>query len=247
MVLALMRRELRTLFAAPLAWVILTLFLLVQGYSFYLLLMMMSQPQAPHGSPLSLFFGGTILYWLFLIFIVTAITMGLVARERQRGTLEVLMTFPVSEAHVVLGKYLAALTFYAFLWAPTLLYVVILRHLSGADAVSMGPVAAGYLGTLVIGAAALAVGLLCSTVARSQMVAAVLTFAALSMILLLGPLQLYLHHPGLSAVLEVINIFDHMEDFSRGVVDSRHLVVHTSVVVFFVVASVKVLEASKWR
>ncbi len=98
--MALLGRELRSYFFSPLAWVVLTLFLLVQGYSFYLCVELVNRPDAPHRSVMQLFFGGTFLYWLFVIFIVTVITMRLVAEERQSGTVEALLTAPVSEGQV---------------------------------------------------------------------------------------------------------------------------------------------------
>jgi ABC-type transport system involved in multi-copper enzyme maturation permease subunit len=226
--LVIARRELVAYFLSPIAYLVLTLFLLVQGYSFWLFIELLAGRDAPHGAVMQYFFGGTFLYWLFVMFLVATITMRLVAEERRAGTLEPLLTAPVDEAAVVVGKYLGALAFWAALWAPTLLYVLVLRGYA-PDAPDAGPIAAGYLGTLLVGASALAVGTLCSTVTRNQIVAAVACFVALVLLLLVGALGDALVRTGpWSAVLAYINLFRHMEDFGRGIVDTRHVVYHVA-------------------
>jgi ABC-2 type transport system permease protein len=247
-VATLLRRELWSYFFSPLAWVVLTLFLLVQGYGFYLYVELINRPDAPHGQVLQYFFGGTFLYWLFLIFIVSVITMRLIAEERRLGTVEPLMTAPVSEGEVVVAKYLAAVLFYGFLWLPTLAYVAVLAGLlPESSALAWGPIAAGYLGTVAVGAACIAVGLLASALCRNQIVAAVLCFVVLSLFLMLGALEPFTSRPDLRALLAYVNLFQHMEDFARGIVDSRRLMLYLSVIVFCLVAAARALEAKKWR
>jgi ABC-type transport system involved in multi-copper enzyme maturation permease subunit len=243
----LVGRELRVALATPLAWVVLALFLLVQGYAFYLLLELLSQPLAPPGPALRAFFGGTSLYWLFVILVVTVTTMRLVAEERRSGTFELLMTAPVTEAEVVLGKYLGALLFYAFLWLPTGVYVVLLGALAEPGWIDLGPVASGYLGTFTLGAACIAVGLFASATTRSQLLAAMLTFALLALLCLLGPLERHLASETLRALCARANLFAHLDDFGRGLVDVRHLTYHASLAVFFLFSTVKLLERRKGR
>jgi ABC-type transport system involved in multi-copper enzyme maturation permease subunit len=243
--LAILRRELVQSFVSPLGWVVLGLFLLVQGYSFYLLVEMLAQPVAPHGPVLQYFFGGTFLYWLFVILIVSVLTMRLCAEERRSGTLETLLTAPVTETEVVLGKYVAAVLYYAFLWTPTVVYVALAARL--APSFSFGPVLSGSLGPLLIGASAIAIGLLASALTRSQVIAAVLTFTVLSLLLLLGPLELFVADPWLRAVIAHMNLFEQMDELGRGIVDSRRLVLHLSLIVFCLVAAVKTLELRRWR
>jgi ABC-2 type transport system permease protein len=245
--LAILRRELLASFLSPLGWVVLGLFLLVQGYSFYILVELLAQPVAPHGPILHFFFGGTLQYWIFVILIVSTITMRLCAEERRSGTLETLLTAPVTELEVILGKYVATLIFYAFLWAPTLIYVVLAARLSPEGSVGWGPVLSGYLGTLLVGASCIAVGLLASALTRSQVIAAVLSFSVLSLLLLLGPLELFVSSPSLRAVISHLNLFDQMEEFASGIVDSRRLVLHLSLIVLCLAAATRALEARKWR
>lgn len=246
-IVALCGRELLSAFLAPLGWIVLTLFLFVQGYAFYLYVELVNHPQAPAGDVMQFFFGGTFLYWLFVIFVVSTITMRLLAEERRSGSLELLLTAPVSEAQVVLGKYLAAVLFYAFLWLPTVIYVVVLAWLSDPVPLSLGTVAAGYVGTLLLGAACLSVGVLCSALSKSQIVSAVLCFALLCALMLLGAAEVFASAPLARAILGHLNLFDQMDDFARGIVDSRHIVVQASLIVFCLVAATKALEAKKWR
>ena len=145
---AIIRRELIAYFSSPLAYIVMTAFLLMQGYIFYLIVSFLNNPQTPAMTPLRLFFGGTIFFWLFLLFVVPVITMRLIAEERRSGTIEVLLTSPVTEAQVVVGKFAAAMAFYAALWLPTALYVLVLRRHSEID---IGPVLAGYLGVFLLG------------------------------------------------------------------------------------------------
>jgi ABC-type transport system involved in multi-copper enzyme maturation permease subunit len=149
--LAVTRRELGAYFFSPVSYLILTLFLLVQGYSFWLFLSILNARPVQHGAVMQYFFGGTVLFWLFVMFLAAVITMRLVAEERRTGTIEPLLTAPVAESSIIAGKYLGALAFYITLWVPTLLYVVMLRAYAPEGAApDAGPIAAGYLGTFLV-------------------------------------------------------------------------------------------------
>lgn len=242
---AVMRRELVSYFWSPLGWIVMTLFALVQGYSFYLLMELVSQPYAPHGAVMQLFFGGTLLYWLFLIVIASLITMRLVAEERHSGTIESLLTAPVSELQIVVGKYMAAMCFFVALWLPTGVYVLLVWQLQGDPPLDWGPVASGYLGTLSVGAASLALGLFCSTVTRNQLVAALLTFSLLALVLLLEPLRQFVHGTVAAEAIAYVSPFAQMEQFSRGIVDGRYLVYHASIICLCLFGTTKMLERQR--
>src|SRR6185369_16295495 len=129
------------------------------------------------------------------------------------GTLEPLLTAPISEPSVIIGKYLGCLGFYTALWVPTLLYVVILSaYAPPGGAPDPGPLVSGYLGTLLVSASALALGLLFSTVTRNQILAAVLSFVTLAMLLLLGPLGRMVSWAPAAAVFRYIDLFGQMEE-----------------------------------
>src|SRR5450755_1401154 len=140
---AIFRREWAAYFRGAAGWVVLALILALQGLVFWMFVQFLGRPDAPPGGVMEFFFGGTILYWIALALLVTVTPMRLVAEERRSGTIEPLLTAPVSAAEVVLGKWLAALAFTLAAWAPTLLYLGYL-HALGAP-VDPGPLAAGYL------------------------------------------------------------------------------------------------------
>src|SRR5690606_10136295 len=142
--------------------------------------------------------------------------------------LEPLLTVPVSSTAVILGKYLAALVFWMSLWVPTLLYVWITSRYGDVD---LGAVAASYFGVFALGAQAMALGLLMSALAPNQIIAAVLTFLVTMTFFVLGIGQ-FVFLDTTREVLEYISIWNHMTDFSRGIVDTRHLVFDASVVAF---------------
>ncbi len=243
-ILAIMNREFRAYFFSPMAYIVAAILLAVNGLVFWLIVSYLNDPRARFGAPLELFFGQTIYFWLVLLFITPVLTMRLLSEERRSGTIEVLMTAPITEAQVIAGKYLAALTFYCSLWLPTLAYAGILAYYSEVD---WGPVAAGYLGTFGIGALFLSVGLFASALTRSQLIAAVLTFALLIPLFTFGLVENLINDPSLREALSYLNLWQHIEEFGKGIVDSRHLIYYLSATILFLFLSTKALEAKKWR
>jgi ABC-2 type transport system permease protein len=242
--MATLRRELQVYFLSPLAYVVLTVFLLINGFVFWLIVSFLSDPRAVSGAPLELFFGQTIFFWLVLLFVTPVLTMRLVSEERRSGAIEVLMTAPVTESQVILGKYLAALVFYVFLWSPTAIYALIIARYADVD---WGPVASGYVGIFGIGALFLAVGIFASTLSRSQLIAALLTFVILIPMFTFGLLESLTNSPALKQVFGYLDIWRHMEEFSKGIVDSRRLIYYFSVSGFLLFLAARSLELKKWR
>ena len=244
-VLAIVRRELIAYFSSPLAYIVLTAFLLMQGYIFYIIVSFLNNPMTQAMTPLRLFFGGTVFFWLFLLFTVPVITMRLLAEERRSGTIEVLLTSPVTEGQVIAGKFLAALLFYVVLWLPTLIYVVLLKQHSSID---LRPVMAGYLGVLLVGFLFLAVGTFTSTLTNNQLIAAIIAFAALIALFSIGLVeQLLVSSSVIRDALGYMNLWTHMDDYAKGIIDTRHVVYELSVGLLFLFLAAKSLEVKKWR
>lgn len=242
--LAVARKELSSYFFAPMAYIVIAAFLLMNGFLFSLLLAALSQPGSPQGSsPMAIFFGGTLFTWLFLIVTVPAITMRLGAEEAKSGTLETLLTAPVTDLAVVLGKYLAALGLYAACWLPTLIYVWVLAQYSQVDA---GPVAAGYLGVFLVGMLFTAVGLFTSFASRNQLVAAVMAFALLILLLLVAVASFLVTDPLWKGILEYVDLWNLVQTFSKGVVDSRGVVYLLSGAALFLSLAHQALQARRW-
>lgn len=240
-VLATYLRELRAYFVSPLAYVVLFFFLIVNGIVFGNLASILSDPQAPAGPPMTYFFGSTT---LMLLILGVVLTMRLVSEELRSGSIEVLMTAPVTEGQVIAGKYLAALTFFASLWLPTLVYAALVDYYGEID---WGPVAAGYLGILLIGALFLAVGIFASATTSSQLVAAMITAALLFLLFLLGWFTDIFAGETAKQVFSYLSLGDHIDEFSRGIVDTRRLVFYVSATLFFLFLASRALEDKKWR
>lgn len=243
--LATLSRELRAYFLSPLAWVVLTFFLLVNGYVFSLIVSYLNDPRAVgSATPLKMFFGDTFFFWVVLLFVTPVLTMRLISEELKSGTIESLMTAPVTETQVVVGKYLASLAFYAFLWVPTLAYVVVLGRNSAVD---WGPVASGYLGILGIGAVFLAAGIFASSFTRSQIVAAIVCFAMILFFFAVAFLDGLVVSETWKEVLGYLNLLNQMDEFGKGIVDTRRLVYYVSTVVLFLFLTSRSLAVKKWR
>ena len=244
-ILAIVRRELIAYFSSPLAYIVLTAFLLMQGYIFSIIVSFLNNPMTQAMTPLRLFFGGTVFFWLFLLFTVPVITMRLLAEERRSGTIEVLLTSPVTEGQVIAGKFLAAFLFYVVLWLPTLIYVVLLKQHSSID---LRPVMAGYLGVLLVGFLFLAVGTFTSTLTNNQLIAAIIAFAALIALFSIGLVeQLLVSSSVIRDALGYMNLWTHMDDYAKGIIDTRHVVYELSVGLLFLFLAAKSLEVKKWR
>lgn len=244
-ILAIIRRELIAYFSSPLAYVVLAAFLLMQGFIFFVVLSLLSQPGAMAITPLQMLFGGTIFFWLYMLVFMPVITMRLVSEELRSGTIETLMTSPVTEGQVVAGKFLAAFVFYCTMWLPTLIYVLVINNYNSID---LGPVAASYVGVLCLGFLFLGVGLFASTLARNQLIAAIIGFALLGLMFSV-PLVDYLlvSSSALKPVIEHINLWSHMDTFASGIVDTRHIFYELSVGLLFLFLAAKSLEVKKWR
>ncbi|MEM6294085.1 MAG: Gldg family protein [Myxococcota bacterium] len=239
--LALAYRELLSLFVTPLAYVVGTLFLLLQGWNFSLLLQVLNDPLAAPGPVMQFYFGGSFfIFWLPVIFLCASLAMRLLAEERRQGTLEALLTAPLSPTTVVLGKFLGVVVFYVALWSPTAVFYVLLR---GANVQpDVGPIAAGYLGTFMVGCSFLAIGLMMSAMARSQLQAAISTSVACTILLLTGLLVDQVESPVVAEALAQTSLLSMMQEMAQGIVDTRWIGMHAAIVVVSLVASVLAVD-----
>ena len=179
----------------------------------------------------------------FIIFLAPLLTMRLLAEEQKLGTLELLLTSPVRDWEVVLGKYIASFLILAAILAVTLYYVVLLYSFGDPDT---GPVLSGYLGLLLYGAAALAIGLLGSSLSSNQIVAAVVGIAILLMLSFVNLIAEIVTGVA-SEVFNGMSMNEHIVDFSRGVIDTSSLVFFLSLTAVFLFLTIRSLETRRWR
>jgi ABC-2 type transport system permease protein len=235
-VLVLTRREVASYFVSPVAYVAMALFLVIAGIFFAL---GDFYPGAP-AQMRSIFE----IMMIILIFVLPILTMRSLAEEFRTGTIETLMTAPVTDIEVVVGKFLGCWLVYLAMLVPTLSYVVLLAAFGRPD---YGPIVSGYLGLALLGALYVAVGILASSMTRNQVIAAVVAFVILAVIGLLGP-WIAASVPGTwRQIVSQIAVRSHYMDFSQGVVDLVHVVYFLAVTAYVLFFAVKIVESRRWR
>jgi ABC-2 type transport system permease protein len=231
------RRELTSYFYSPIAYVAMAVFLLACGFLFC------DDFQPGQIAGMRNLFDWMV--WL-LVSVVPLLSMGLMAQEWSTGTIETLMTAPLDETDVVMGKFLGSFGFFLVMLSPTLLYVAVLAIYANPR-IDFGPIISGYLGIILVGGLFTSIGLLCSSLTRSQIVAAVATAAVLFTITIA---PWWASGKILSnAWLNVVNqaVFKRYTDFSRGVIDSGHVVFFVVSTAVFLFLTTKVLESRRWK
>lgn len=245
------KREMFAFFVTPLGWVLVFVFLVTQGMHFYLLVDQFAHAASDLGgdeTPLSSFFGNTVLLYVVLFVLVPPMTMRLFAEERRSGTIETLMTAPVSSAAVVLAKYAAALTTYVAMWLPTALYLVILGRADPGGQLDWHAAASAYLGVLLVGAGYLSVGLCASALTRSQFLAMLFTALVLLSLFITGVGEFVTREGTLiHDVCVHVSVWAHMNDFAGGLVDSRYLVFYGTMIALPLFVATRAVESWKWE
>jgi len=210
------RKELRTYFVSPIAYIVISIFLIVVGWFFFSTFFLFNQ------ASLRSFF--TLLPIVFA-FVIPAVTMRLFSEELNVGTYELLLTMPVTFREVVLGKFLAGVAFVAAMLLPTLAYPVTVSLLGELD---WGPVIGGYVGAILLSSAFSAVGLFASSLTRNQIVAFIVGVAICFALVLIDKILFFLPAP-LVGVLQYLGADFHFENISRGILDSRDILYFLSV------------------
>jgi ABC-2 type transport system permease protein len=242
----ILSHEVRMLLVSPSTYIAAVAFLSLMGFFFTDILEQYSR--APQDlSPAAVFF---LYYWFPVIFMVPLLTMKCLAEERRMGTIETLLTTPVSTTEVVLGKYAAAYLLYLIFWGSTGGFFYILKRFAGeAHLIDMGPILGGYLFITVSGLFFIAIGVFASSLSRNQAVAGILCVVMLAAFIF-GTVYLstatWLDREALSPLKDAVayaNITRHYEDFTRGIIDMRELLFYISGAVIALIFSILSVEA----
>jgi ABC-2 type transport system permease protein len=241
--LIIAKREFRSYFDSPIAYIVICLSFFALGLMFFFLnggfwqLDRASVSRLFESAPMGLSF-----------LVVPVVTMRLLAEERRSGTLEMLITLPVKDSDVVLGKYFGALGLVLVLVLSTLAYpIVMFKFPWNLGPLDGGPVASGYFGMVLFSCAAVAIGLLISALTESQAVAFFITFFVLGALWLFGDLASKAsEYPALAALLNYISFQSRLSNFWRGLVDSRDVVFFLSVTALSLMVAFRALERRKW-
>jgi ABC-2 type transport system permease protein len=232
--LAISKRDLRTYFNSPVAYIVGAVYMLLSGYLFFNTLFIEKQAEMRG------YFG---LAPMLFSFIIPAITMRLLAEERGSGTLEMLITMPVRDWEVVIGKFLAAMGLLTVVLGLTLVYAFTLNAIGPVD---KGPTYGGYLGLLLMGGAYVSIGLMASSLTRNQIVSFIVAFAISFSLYLFGRIS-QIVPPSLQPLVAFLSIDGHFEAISRGVIDSRDFLYYLSIMAVCLIVSTVALESRKWK
>ncbi len=232
-VLPIFRRDMFAYFYSPVAYIVISVFLILTGWFFT------SEMFLSNESSLRSVFG--IIPFIF-IFFIPAVTMRLLSEERKSGTIELLVTMPVSDIEIVLGKYFAGLGFLIVALLFTLPYALTIIILGEPDT---GMLFTGYIGLVLMGASYVSIGIFASTVSKNQVVAFIISFAIIFVLWLINKFLMFVPPP-LVPLLQYLSIDYHYENIGRGVIDSRDIAYYLSLIVFMLSLSKLSLESRKW-
>jgi ABC-2 type transport system permease protein len=263
--IAICKKEFISYFCSPIAYVVITMFLIISGYFFQGILgsyiqISFAAMRDPYIAQFLNFtegifrplFGNTSIVMLLMM---PLLTMRLLAEEKKNGTFELLLTYPIRDIETVLAKFAACLLVFAIMLGLTLVYPLFLKSLEWkflwgefAQTVNleMGPLLSSYLGLLLMGGAFIAFGLLASSLTSNQIVAAVISFGALLLFWVIG-FSAQTAGPVLGNILKHLSLLDHFDTFSKGVIDSRDVIYYLNFTVFCLFLTLRSLESNKWR
>jgi len=243
--LALTSRELKAFWYSPMAYAVGALFLLLQGLVFWLLIAVLNDPRVdPSLTMAQFFFGGTFFFWFSILVVAPLLTMRTFSEEKRTGTIELLLTAPVTDAQVVLAKFLGAWVAYILLWGCTVVFFLLLRSFSAFD---WAPVLTGYLGTWLLGGVLLSLGILASSLTRNQVIAALLSFVTILLLFSVGVLDVFIRDPEASKMIQYLSLIDHFRSFAKGILDTRPMVFYLSLTAIALFLASRVIGSPRWR
>ena len=244
----LLSREVRSYFYSPIAYIVLVFFLLVTGVDFYFQISFMNQRPVPYSVQEAFF--NSVFFWFAFVLIFPLITMRLFAEEFKLGTIEPLMTAPVRDWQVVLAKFFGALFFYIVLWIPTLLYFVLFQAITHQPpANSTGAYLGAYLMLVLLGMFYLSVGCLASVLTKNQIIAAIISFCAITLLFFLGLVSFILLDVSSTTrqLLGYFSAIEQMGTLSRGEIDTRPMVLYLSMTAVMLTLTYQAFQSRKWR
>jgi ABC-2 type transport system permease protein len=251
-VLAIAHKELKGYFASPIAYVVIGLYAIMFGYFFYALLLYFDQQSMQMAGlggsqPVNVneqlirpvFLNTTVIF----LFILPMVTMRTYSEEKRSGTIELLLTSPVTDFQIIAGKFLGAMGLYAAMLAVTLPHIGLLFWLGNPEWI---PIVVTYLGLLLMGGCFISVGLFISSLTKNQIVAVMATFTVFLMLWVINWIASFMG-PTARDILNYLSITDHLDDFTRGVVDTKHLVYYISFISFGLYLTMRSVDTERWR
>ena len=248
---AIAQREVNAYFASPIAYVLIGFFALLFGWFFYVPQAFFIQQSSQMGmNPTQalninqMLVGPTLMNTtVIMLFLFPLITMRTYAEEKRSGTIELLLTSPVTDVEIIIGKFLGAMLLYAAMLAVTTLHMAILFIFGDPE---WKPIATGYLGLLLMGGCFLSLGLFISSLTKNQIVAAMATFAVFLMLWVINWISTFVG-PTTQTVLQYLSLTEHFDDFAKGVIDTKHVIYYLSFMAFGLFLTAKSVDSERWR
>ena len=251
-ILTLAGKELRAYFLSPIAYVVIGLFALLFGV-FYVsslnIMVRLSMGQFGAGGPQVVNINEYMIRPLFgntsvvLLLMLPMLTMRSYAEEKRSGTMELLLTSPLTNLQIIMGKFLGAMALYALMLSLTLIHIGVLFWYGDPE---WAPVASGYLGLLLMGGSFISIGLAISSMTKNQIVAGVATFAVLLLFWVISWIG-DAAGPTTQSVLAYLSIVEHLDDFSKGVIDTAHLTYYGSFITLGLFLTAKSMDTQRWN
>ena len=252
-ILAIAHKELKSYFSTPIAYVVIGFFALLFGYFFYAMLVIFNQQSAQFGGAEGgavdinqqlirpLFLNASVI----LLFVLPLITMRTYSEEKRSGTIELLLTSPVTDVEIILGKFLGAMALYAAMLAITVIHMLLLFSYANPKPEWTVPVI-GYVGLLLMGGCFISVGLLISSLTKNQIVSGMVTFAVFLLLWVINWIASFTG-PTTQSVLNYLSITDHFDDFTRGILDTKHFIYYFSVMSFGLFLTARSVDTERWK
>jgi len=249
---AIAGKELRAYFGSPVAWVLMGFFALLFGHFFNTYLTFFVEQGmrgAQFGGPPTSNVNSDMIRPLLgnasvlVLFLLPMITMRTYSEEKRSGTIELLLTSPITDIEITLGKFLGAVGMYAGLLAVTFFYILVLFGLGTPE---WKPVVAAYVGLLLLGSSFISLGLFVSSTTKNQVVAGSVTFLVLLLFWIIN-WAAESAGPTMGALLNYLSVTQHFDDFSKGVIDTTHIVFYLSFIAFGLFLTLKSVDSERWR
>ena len=250
-ILAIAHKELKGYFATPIGYIVIGMFALLYGWFFYVMLIIFNQQSLQLGGLEGgnvdinqqlirpLFLNASVI----LLFVLPLVTMRIYSEEKRSGTIELLLTSPLTDVQIIIGKFLGAMTLYAAMLAITAIHMITLMQLGNPEVKVM---LVGYLGLLLMGGCFISVGLLISSLTKNQIVSGMITFAVFLLLWVINWPASFAG-PTTQSVLNYLSITDHFDDFTKGIVDTKHLVYYFSVMAFGLFLTARSVDTERWK
>jgi gliding motility-associated transport system permease protein len=252
-ILAIAHKELKSYFSSPIAYIVIGFFAFVYGYFYWVMLtyfVRASLQMGQMGGPQSMNINEQLIRPLLsnvtvvVLFVMPMITMRTYAEEKRSGTIELLLTSPLTDTQIILGKFLGALALYAVMLAVTLIHIGILFIYGSPE---WKPLVTAYLGLLLLGASFISLGLFISSLTKNQIVAGMVTFAVFLMFWVISWAGSVSSGGWVTDLTSYLSIIDHFDDFAKGVIDTKHLVYYISFICFGLYLTARSVDTERWR